>query len=185
MDGKHQQQKNTGRQLEELTGSANRLKGRGQQDTSTKLKNGVSGSRACIHVHSIMLLLTMVRKLHSIALMLNLPLLHTGQMVLHWKAKQGRREELTTEVGRTDQDRDCFSVKSNGRAEKNKTKHVEVTGDGRVDAPSFVLNGIEMEAWGVGGRDEKLNSKQTKGECLWCLVQKRARLTPLTVYLQC
>lgn len=40
---------------------------------------------ACIHVHSVMLniVLTMVRKLHSIALMLNLPLLHTGQMVLH------------------------------------------------------------------------------------------------------
>lgn len=61
----------------------NRLDGRGQQDTSTKSKDGVSGRRACIHVHSIMLLLTMVRKLHSIALMFNLPLLHTGQMVLH------------------------------------------------------------------------------------------------------
>lgn len=35
-------------------------------------------------VHNKMFnVLTMVRKLHSIALMLNLPLLHTGQMVLH------------------------------------------------------------------------------------------------------
>lgn len=58
----------------------------------------------------INVVLTMVRKLHSIALMLNLPLLHTGQMVLHWKAKQGRREELTMEEGRRDKDRERHSM---------------------------------------------------------------------------
>lgn len=70
-----------------------------------------------------MLLLTMVRKLHSIALMLNLPLLHTGQMVLHWKAKQGRREELTTEEGGRDQDSDGYSVEAMGERKKQTNKN--------------------------------------------------------------
>lgn len=54
------------------------------KERCTQAEGGGSRGRACIHVHSRMLnVLTMVRKLHSIALMLNLPLLHTGQMVLH------------------------------------------------------------------------------------------------------
>lgn len=55
------------------------------QEVQTDMyRGGVSRSTTYIRVHSIMFnVLTMVRKLHSIALMLNLPLLHTGQMVLH------------------------------------------------------------------------------------------------------
>lgn len=46
-----------------------------------KVEGGVEQSIYTCTQYNVVL--TMVRKLHSIALMLNLPLLHTGQMVLH------------------------------------------------------------------------------------------------------
>lgn len=39
-DGISKQEKRSGRQLEELTGSANRVEGRGQQEASTQSKDG-------------------------------------------------------------------------------------------------------------------------------------------------